>query len=160
MRKISLVAILIVSLLCSVSPTYADSIPPGLSADQIDALVEYAIENDQEPISVATLSNQYGDSYYVDVYAVDSTELTNILGLLKVPASDDTHSITFVADLANAVALSGNLSREDWDPTASVKVYSTVYFDERYVDDYGRPTKKQYLVTKGTGGYIIAVGRK
>lgn len=97
----------------------------------------------KKPIGYGTLTNQYGESYIVDIYEAPSISAKNL--------SNDTATKTIIADLSTAKSLNRtSINRDKWDTTSSVKFSSTIYLDEQGGID--KPVK----LTKVTGGYTIS----
>lgn len=115
----------------------------------VEQRFETALKSKQAPVNAMTLKNDNGIEYTVDVYAIDTSDLTS--------ETEGVDSITYVASTDNMQLISpltkGSLSDDLWDSSQSVHFYSTIYFNSS--TDY--PPK--YLLTKVSGNYSIVSGQ-
>lgn len=93
--------------------------------------------------SYAMLTSEDGDVYYIKIDNVETAIQTTTQANGEIAV---TKSVLINGENLISSTATQNNEREDWDSTASIKAYTTIYFKES-----GSP--KTYLITKVTGGF-------
>ena len=109
----------------------------------VDQLLEEG-KSDGERVDKAILTNEYGEEYIVDVYAIETSSVGNTKAITYVTSTDEN-----LIQVPNIASRANNNHREKWDSSYSVKAYITCYFVTKDKD-------KLWLLTKVTGGYTIS----
>lgn len=116
---------------------------------QVSAMLKQAIKSGNKSALQGQLVGEDGSVYSVDVYELDTSNLTRNLN----STNDTVFSNTLAADLSSAQLISrgSNTNKSDWDKTQSVCFYSTIYFTKS-TDSTGFETA---LLTAVSGNYKI-----
>lgn len=112
-------------------------------------LLKEAKASGQQPEHTMRLYNDKGVEYSIDLYAIDTSDITTYA------ASQDLESITYIGSTDDMTLVSnpnvtmprGDLEDTYWDRTGSVAFTATIYFKSSSNQDGNRT----YLLTKVTG---------
>lgn len=150
MKKLSLFLCSILTFcLLTLHPASVALADAPSSNSKLDAMLQKAMQDETTPKLQGQLTGKSGNTYSVDVYELDTSQLSRDLDL----ADDNVNSLTLVADLDSIRPLDANSNAgiEEWDRSQSVCFYNTIYY-KTVTDDAGF---QQVLLVAVEGNYKI-----
>lgn len=154
-NKIKKIISIILAMCMVSSVAYAADTSTMQQIDEIQVqraastLLKEAKASGQQPESTMRLYNDKGVEYNIDLYAIDTSDITTYA------ASQNLESITYIGSTEDMTLVSnpditvlrGQLGDEYWDQTGSIAFTATIYFKSSSNQDGNRT----YLLTKVTG---------